>query len=75
MDIHWTGRTIPSGQRILMANLDMSDIQCPAGNTHNHVAKINYIQTLMFDSCSFVPRRSPTNKEGNSEEHCRFHHM
>ena len=24
MDIHWTGRTIPSGQRILMANLDMS---------------------------------------------------
>ena len=24
MDVHWTGRTIPSGQRILMANLDMS---------------------------------------------------
>ena len=24
MDIHWTGGTIPSGQRILMANLDMS---------------------------------------------------
>ena len=25
MDIHWTGGTIPSGQRILMANLDMSE--------------------------------------------------
>ena len=25
IDIHWTGRTIPGGQRILMANLDMSD--------------------------------------------------
>ena len=25
VDVHWTGRTIPSGQRILMANLDMSD--------------------------------------------------
>ena len=24
MDIHWTGGTIPSGQSILMANLDMS---------------------------------------------------
>ena len=24
MDVHWTGRTILSGQRILMANLDMS---------------------------------------------------
>ena len=24
MDIHWTGRIIPSGQRILMVNLDMS---------------------------------------------------
>ena len=24
MDIHWTGRTVPSGQRILMVNLDMS---------------------------------------------------
>ena len=23
MDVHWTGRTIPSGQKILMANLDM----------------------------------------------------
>ena len=22
MDVYWTGRTIPSGQRILMANLD-----------------------------------------------------
>ena len=29
MDIHWTGGTIPSGQRILMANLDMSDIITP----------------------------------------------
>ena len=26
MDVHWTGRTIPSRQRILMANLDMSVI-------------------------------------------------
>ena len=25
MDIHWTGGTIPSGQRILMAKLDMSE--------------------------------------------------
>ena len=25
MDVHRTGRTILSGQRILMANLDMSD--------------------------------------------------
>ena len=24
MDVHWTGRTIPRGQRSLMANLDMS---------------------------------------------------
>ena len=24
MDVHWTGRTVLSGQRILMANLDMS---------------------------------------------------
>ena len=24
MDVHWTGRTILSGQRILMANLDMT---------------------------------------------------
>ena len=23
MNVHWTGRTIPSGQKILMANLDM----------------------------------------------------
>ena len=30
MDVHWTGRTILSGQRILMANLDMSvfSVQC-----------------------------------------------
>ena len=27
MDIHWTGGTIPSGQRILMANLDMSGVK------------------------------------------------
>ena len=26
MDIHWTGGTIPSGQRTLMANLDMSGL-------------------------------------------------
>ena len=25
MDVYWTGRTIPSGQRILMANLDGVD--------------------------------------------------
>ena len=25
VDVHWTGGTIPSGQRILMANLDMSE--------------------------------------------------
>ena len=24
-DIHWAGKTIPNGQRILMANSDMSD--------------------------------------------------
>ena len=27
VDVHWTGRTIPSGQMILMANLDMSEIR------------------------------------------------
>ena len=26
LDVHWTGRTIASGQRILMANLDMSGV-------------------------------------------------
>ena len=26
VDVHWTGGTIPSGQRILMANLDMSGV-------------------------------------------------
>ena len=25
-DVRWTGRTFPSGQRILMANLDMSEV-------------------------------------------------
>ena len=27
MDVHWTGRTIPRGQRSMMANLDMSEQQ------------------------------------------------
>ena len=27
VDVHWTGGTIPSGQRILMANLDMSALK------------------------------------------------
>ena len=31
VDVHWTGKTIPSGQRILMANLGMSDTSTNRG--------------------------------------------
>ena len=33
MDVHRTGRTILSGQRILMANLDMSETILTTGKT------------------------------------------
>ena len=51
MNVHWTGRTIPSGQRILMANLDMS-AKIDSSTSHHkaeHTSVLQLISGVFFD--------------------------
>ena len=50
MDIHWTGGTIPSGQRILMANLDMSERRRKNEIYTPHLLSLWYLRTKVLIS-------------------------
>ena len=69
VDIHWTGGTIPSGQRILMANLDMSVAGCRmalvgTGWSTSHLVSTHRCRNQYF---SFV--RAPLLVVWGQEEH------
>ena len=49
-DVHWTGGTIPSGQRILMANLDMSERRRKDKIYTPHLLSLWYLRTKVLIS-------------------------